>query len=71
MGKRILHFLPTKWKCLLPNDTYTHTTWLQLQNAQVRELEVKCEETRPVSKAKETLDQIAKRECETFIIAGV
>lgn len=38
---------------------------------QVRELEVKCEETRPVSQAKETLDHIAKRQCETLIIAVV
>lgn len=46
----------------MPNDAYTHTTWFQLQSAQVRELEVKREETLPVSKAKETLDQILPRE---------
>jgi len=55
----------------MPNDAYPRTTWLQLQSAQVRVLEAKREESPPVSKAKETLDLVAKRECETLIIAGV
>lgn len=53
----------------MPNDVYT--AWLQLQSAQLRELQGKCEETPPVSKTKEMPDQVANGKREGLIIAGV
>lgn len=41
------------------------------ESAQVRELQGKYEETPPVSKTKEVLDQIANSKCESLVIAGV
>lgn len=41
------------------------------KSAQIRELQGKCEETHPVSKTKEMLDQIANSKCERLIFAGI
>lgn len=53
----------------MPNDVYT--IWLQLQSAQVRDLQGKREETPSVSKTKEMLDQIGNSKCESLIFVGV